>query len=70
MKKKSDWKKIDFKANAFSKNDLDGLISFEELTDYELITPNEPSGESVRINRFCNVFSRLFRFHKKRFLRF
>lgn len=37
VKAKSQWKPVEFSRFKDSNGDFDGIISFEELTDYELI---------------------------------
>ena len=41
---KGSWKKVKIDPNLFPQSDLDGLISLEELTDYDIVKSNEKGG--------------------------
>ncbi|XP_052257980.1 ATP-dependent RNA helicase DDX24-like [Dreissena polymorpha] len=45
VKALSAWKSVDFSHLKTSKSDFDGIISFEELTDYEIIKNNDIGGK-------------------------
>ena len=38
---KGSWKKVKISPNLFQESDLDGLISLEELTEYEIVKENK-----------------------------
>ena len=47
VRAKGKWKKVEIDQNFFDNNALEGFISLEELTDYELITsmPDSKDGQ-------------------------
>ena len=49
VKAKKQWKTVDLNSTGFSQKDLDGLISFQELTDYEIIGSKRKKKQKVSI---------------------
>jgi hypothetical protein len=60
VKAKKPWKTVDLDSSGFSQKDLEGLISFQELTDYEIIGSKKKKGNEVSI-RDINVSFRDFK---------
>ena len=54
VKPKGSWKKVKIDFSLLSKNDLDSLASFEELTDYELVK-DEIISTTKRLKKVVNV---------------
>ena len=52
---KSSWKKVKISTNLFHADDLDGLISLEELTDYDIVPGNKQnvSENAGKVYTFC-----------------
>lgn len=58
VKAKKPWKTLDIESAGFSQKDLEGLISFQELTDYEIVDSKLKKQAKVGYYRFCHLFSR------------
>lgn len=55
VKTKSKWKDVDLSTIFASKGDFDGLISFQELTDYEIL--NDANKKRGKVKYFLIVMS-------------
>ena len=57
---KGSWKKVKIDPNRFPKADLEGLISLEELTDYDIVKITAESGTETSL-KVCNlIYNRRF----------
>ena len=69
VKPKGSWKKVKIDPAVFPKADLEGLISLEELTDYEIVknsaeSANKTSGKVRKLIKSHSLALQVIVFHK------
>ena len=69
VKPKGAWKKVKIDPTVFPKADLEGLISLEELTDYEIVknsaeSANKTSGKVRKLIKSRSLALQVIVFHK------